>query len=236
MSGPGASVSDMPLVTFKDLCLDAHDVPTIEAFWSRALHLRGEVFDDGSGVLRGDRPGRTVWINPVPEPRTVKGRVHLDLRAPSLDDFAGCRRLSAEGALPWTVLADPEGNEFCVFVDDTRAAGLKDVVVDAADHAAIAAWWHDVWGGTLADDGDGYTHVDDVPGAPVDSFDFVPVPEPKTVKNRVHWDVTLEPGVSVDDLVARGAVLLAPPTPTERWTVMADPEGNEFCVFEPRSA
>jgi hypothetical protein len=225
----------MPLVTFKDLCIDACDVAAIETFWSAALHLDGGRADDDGAVLRGARPGQTVWINAVPEPKTVKGRVHLDLVAASLEPFAGLERVPVDDDVPWTTFLDPEGNELCVFVDTGRAPGLKDVVVDAADHAAIAAWWADVWGGVAVAD-DGYTYVDDIPGAPVDSFDFVPVPEPKTAKNRLHWDVTLEPGVTVDDLVARGAVLLAHPTDTARWTVMADPEGNEFCVFaEPAS-
>lgn len=223
----------MPLVTFKDLCIDADDPAAIAGFWSRALHLEAEVDADGA-VLRGSRPAQTVWVNAVPEPKTVKGRVHLDLVARSLDPFAGLDRVHVDDDVPWTTFLDPEGNEFCVFVGADRAPGLKDVVVDAVDHAAIAAWWVDVWGGTLGD-GDGYTHVDDIPGAPVESFDFVPVPERKTVKNRLHWDVTLEPGVTTADLVARGAALLAPPTDTERWTVMADPEGNEFCAFEPAS-
>jgi hypothetical protein len=226
----------MALVTFKDLCLDANDVSALAGFWSRVLHLDAEILpEDGGGVLRGAARTQTVWINPVPEAREVKSRVHLDVVAPSLEQFAGLTRLTAEGEFPWTTFADPEGNEFCVFVGDRRAPGLKDVVVDAADHAAIAEWWLDVWGGTLGE-GDGYTYLDDVPGAPVESFDFVPVPEPKTVKNRIHWDVTLTEGATVDDLVARGAVVLAPPSDTERWTVMADPEGNEFCVFEPRGA
>jgi hypothetical protein len=120
-----------------------------------------------------------------------------------------------------------------VFVRDKRPPGLKDVVVDSVDHQAVGAWWADVWGGTLGHD-EGYTYLDDIPGAPVKSFDFVPVPEPKTVKNRIHWDVVLEPGATVDDLVAKGATVLAAPTDDTRWTVMADPEGNEFCVFEHR--
>ena len=224
----------MALVTFKDLCLDANDVPALQGFWARALHLDGEVFaDDGSGVLRGASPGQTVWINPVPEPRTTKNRVHLDLVAASLDDFGGLEQVTADADLPWTTFLDPEGNQFCVFVHDRRPPGLKDVVVDSADAASVASWWADVWGGTLVHDESGYSYIDDVPGAPVESFDFVPVPEPKTVKNRLHWDVTLEPGVSVDDLSARGARVLAPPSDDARWTVMADPEGNEFCVFEP---
>jgi predicted enzyme related to lactoylglutathione lyase len=235
VSEAAASVVLMPLVTFKDLCLDANDVPALQGFWARALHLDGEIHDDGSGVLRGESPGRTVWINLVPEPRTVKNRVHLDLMAGSLDDFGGLEQVTAADELPWTTFVDPEGNQFCVFVDDGRPSGLKDVVVDSADPVAISSWWADVWGGTLVHDDSGYSYIDDIAGAPVESFDFVPVPEPKTVKNRLHWDVTLEPGVAVDDLVARGAQVLARPSDDARWTVMADPEGNEFCVFEPSS-
>lgn len=222
----------MPLVTFKDLCIDANNVPVMQAFWSSALGLDGEFFDDdGSAVLRGTRRTQTVWLNLVPEARQAKGRVHLDLIARSLEPFAGCRQLSGEGEFSWTVFADPEGNEFCVFIKSEGPTGLKDVVVDSVDPANIGAWWTHVWGGTIGD-GEDYTYIDDIPGAPVESFDFVPVPEPKTVKNRLHWDVTLEPGITVADLQAVGATVLAEPTQDDKWTVMADPEGNEFCVFE----
>jgi hypothetical protein len=50
------------------------------------------------------------------------------------------------------------------------------------------------------------------------------VPEPKQVKNRVHLDIYGD----ADALMRRGAILVAH---HERWTILADPEGNEFCVF-----
>jgi hypothetical protein len=56
------------------------------------------------------------------------------------------------------------------------------------------------------------------------------VPEPKAAKNRVHWDVTLV-GSTVENLVVAGARLLRAQDDDIRWSVMADPEGNEFCVF-----
>ena len=139
--------------------------------------------------------------------------------------------MTEPGEFSWTTFRDSEGHELCVFEGGERADGLKDVVVDAIDHAAIGAWWADVLGATLASN-DEYSWVDDIPGAPTESFDFVTVPEPKTVKNRVHWDVTLVGDATVDDLVARGASVLLPPGDDRGWTVMADPEGNEFCVFE----
>ncbi|AWB93205.1 VOC family protein [Aeromicrobium chenweiae] len=221
----------MALVTYKALCIDAADVSAVQGFWARTLGYELEELDDGDAVLRGPDPGEEVWVNLVPEPRTVKQRVHLDVRAASLDPFAGLERLSAPDEFAWTVLADPEGGEFCVFTyDEPPAKRLKDVVVDSADPVATSSWWADVIGGELTHEDD-YSHLDDVPGCPLESFDFVPVPEPKTVKNRIHWDVTLVDGATVDDLVGAGATVLAPPADDRRWTVMADPEGNEFCVF-----
>jgi hypothetical protein len=222
----------MPLVTFKAICIDANDVAAVEGFWSSTLGYELQRLDDGDSVLRGAEPGEEVWINLVPEPRAVKQRVHLDVRAASLEPFAGLAQLTGDGEFAWTTFADPEGGEFCVFTyEEPPVQKLKDVVVDAADHLAISRWWADVIGGELGHDGDRYSHLDAIPGSPLESIDFVPVPEPKTVKNRVHWDVTLLPGATVEDLVAAGAAVLRPADDQQRWTVMADPEGNEFCVF-----
>ncbi len=222
----------MPLVTYKDLCLDANDVLATEEFWSGTLRLTGTVGIDGDAVLGGDNPSQTVWINLVPEAKTVKNRVHLDVRATSLEPFAGLEQLSANGEFPWTVFADCEGNEFCVFLGD-EAPGLKDIVVDAVDSTAIADWWGAVWGGVVKHEDSSYSYIEDIPDTPFD-IDFVTVPEPKTVKNRIHWDVTLNPGITVDDVVAAGALVLRTQDDQIGWTVMADPEGNEFCVFAPR--
>lgn len=223
----------MALVTWRALCIDATDVPTTAAFWAGALDWTADPVDaEGDVTLHGHGPGETIEVLSVPEPRTVKQRVHLDLRAESLDRFGGLDRLSEADELPWTVLADPEGGELCVFTYDTPPRHrLKDVVVDAVDHAAIARWWAEVIGGTLTHSDDGYSHLDDIAGSTLESMDFVPVPEPKTVKNRIHWDVTLTPGSTIEDLVAAGASILRAEDDEITWTVMADPEGNEFCVF-----
>ena len=222
----------MALITFKDLCIDAVDPHALGRFWGPVLGLEVETFDDdGDARLHGPDKKQTIWVNTVPEAKTVKQRVHLDIVAASHAPFEGLARLTEPGQYPWTQFADPEGGEFCVFERDSKKAyKLKDVVVDAVDHAAIATWWADVFGAKAIDD-DGYSYVSGIAGLPFGDFDFVPVEEPKTVKNRIHWDVTLTEGATVDDLVARGAQILALPDEENRWTVMADPEGNEFCVF-----
>ncbi len=100
---------------------------------------------------------------------------------------------------------------------------LKDICIDCADPMALAQWWAPVLEYRV------FPHREDVVGAdPIDGVGprvwFNRVPEPKTVKNRVHIDIYGD----VDDLLERGATLLAT---LPRWTVLADPEGNEFCVF-----
>jgi hypothetical protein len=61
------------------------------------------------------------------------------------------------------------------------------------------------------------------------TFDFVPVREPKIGPNRIHWDIAVD---SIQPLVDRGATVLRDRGDDGiEWTVLADPEGNEFCAF-----
>ena len=71
-----------------------------------------------------------------------------------------------------------------------------------------------------------------MPGSSLESVDFVVTTKPKTVGEACPWDVELNEGATVDDLVAKGASVLRLPDDVIHWTVMADPEGNEFCVFD----
>jgi hypothetical protein len=222
----------MATARFKDLCIDATDASVLAPFWGAALGLHVAFQEGGDAVLTSSVPEQTVWINQVPEPRTVKQRVHLDLHAGSVGEIEAldARRLSAEGEFRWTVMADPEGGELCVFVrervPDNR---LYEVVVDCVDPKPVAAWWADVLAGRLAEDEpDLAYYVDQIPGAPFESIVFGAVPEPKMVKNRIHWDVTAE---SARPLINAGASLLRARDDEISWDVLADPEGNEFCVF-----
>jgi hypothetical protein len=67
---------------------------------------------------------------------------------------------------------------------------------------------------------------------------FMPVTDPKTVKNRVHLDLTssaADRDQEIDRLLALGARRVGiGQTGAESWTVLADPEGNEFCVVRPK--
>ncbi|SEC11029.1 hypothetical protein SAMN04489844_1698 [Nocardioides exalbidus] len=223
----------MSPVTWQDLCLDALDVPVMSQFWSRVIGLRiGDPEPPAS--LRGPSERHTVWVNPVDRPRRAKNRTHLDIDCASVSELvalgATVTAPASETGLGWTRMADPEGNDFCAFVRDPAdlaAYRLHGIGVDCKDAEALASWWGELFGADPSQDlEDCWT----LTGIAVDermTLDFNNVPEPRTEPNRVHWDVKGD----VDELLARGATHL---WDQPRWTVLADPEGNEFCVF-PRS-
>jgi hypothetical protein len=219
---------------FKELSLDTSGSgEEAGRFWAAATGCdyvsAGD--PDYAGDVVGAEEGMGIAICPVPEPKTAKNRVHLDLHTDSVETLValGATVLPEQNDEDrWTVLADPEGNELCAFVrgpDEVPAYKVYEMVVDSVDPEAIGRWWADVFGVQLQhQDGKPWTWLEDVPGLTMGAWVFNPVPEPKTVKNRLHWDVYGD----VADFEARGAARLwAMP----RWTVLADPEGNEFCVF-----
>ncbi|TDD15722.1 hypothetical protein E1218_31015 [Kribbella turkmenica] len=221
----------MSVARFKDLCVDVSCPSAMVAFWGRVLGLTSPA--DNPDVLVGDVPEKTIWINRVDEPRTVKQRVHLDVHTGSIDNLlrAGATiRSPATDEQSWTVMEDPEGGEFCGFVrDSVPAYRLLELIVDSAGPQAQARWWAGLVGGDVRSrPGTPYYWLENVPGLPFPYWVFVPVPEPKTVKNRIHWDVTAP---ALQPVLDAGATLLRPKDDEIGWHVCADPEGNEFCVF-----
>jgi Glyoxalase-like domain len=118
------------------LTIDVHDVSLQSSFWSEALGLRIDAGDDGSAKLYPpeDAPPNelTIWLQPVTDGKQEKLRLHLDLRPVDGDVEAEVRRLEDLGASRadvgqtgdegFTVLADPEGNEFCVLHREPRGS------------------------------------------------------------------------------------------------------------------
>jgi len=228
----------MGIARYKDLCIDSGAGESMGRFWSAALGLEF-VPDDGAGSLKGQQPNQRVWLNVVAEQKTAKNRVHLDVHCVAIDELVALGATVLEpqtGDRGWTVMADPEGGEFCAFVrspDRLPDYRLYELAVDSVEPRQIASWWADVFGAKLCGSPDkDWWWLEDAPGMPFDGWSFAPVPEPKVVKNRVHWDVLVD---SVDDLLASGAMLLRGPVPNEDWSIMADPEGNEFCAFVTRA-
>jgi hypothetical protein len=221
----------MAIATYDSLCIDAVDAAVLGRFWAAALDLELEVLDDGDAKLTGPTKAHDVWVNRVPEPLTVKQRVHLDIRAESPDDIEALGATVVDrDSFPWVVMKDPEGGELCVF--GLRAGGgpgLMEIGIDTGpDHGQIAQWWARVLGVEAKEHEHGYSYLEDIPNFPYEEIVFVPVPEPKSGKNRIHLDVTT---ADVQLLLDAGATLLRSPDDTISWHVLTDPDGNEFCAF-----
>jgi len=118
------------------------------------------------------------------------------------------------------------------------ATRLHSVVFDATDHVALARWWSDAvgWPVAVADDDEAALLAPE--GSGLSWLVFVPVAEPKVAKNPVHLDLASASAegqaATVDRLVRAGARRVDIGQGDVPWVVLADPEGNELCVLEPR--
>ncbi len=239
------------------LVIDANDPAKLARFWSAALGW--EIADEAADEVDVWPPGFSypearalplVFVR-VPEPKTAKDRVHLDLATQSAEHQAAVvarlRDLGAtpadvgQGDVPWVVLADPEGNEFCVLeprpvYSDTGPVAA--VVVDSPDPAAVAAFWQLAAGWVPGSEWKDSFAALRSPEGIGPYLEFVRVTDPKTVKDRIHPDVAPRPGqdhaAAVRALTDAGAVLVDIGQGEVTWTVLADPQGNEFCVLSPR--
>lgn len=105
------------------------------------------------------------------------------------------------------------------------------ITFDTADAVGLAAWWARQTGGTVSDESEGWfvTVTSDGP-----TLGFQRVDDPTPGKNRLHLDLSVEDRVAtVAALLADGATCVAEhDMGTFRWTVMADPDGNQFCIAQ----
>jgi predicted enzyme related to lactoylglutathione lyase len=233
--------------------VDAADPAALARWWAEALGWAITLEEPGEVDVeppRPDDPGVPLVFLRVPDPKVTKNRVHLDLRSADADDQAArvarLTRLGArpadvgQGDVPWVVLADPEGNELCVLDPRDEYAGtgaVAAIVVDAADPAALARFWSEAAGWPVLET-TGWSASLRAPSGAGPFLELIQVPDPKRVKNRLHLDVAPYRGDDHAAEVARLRALGATPADVGQgevtWVVLADPEGNEFCVLSPR--
>jgi predicted enzyme related to lactoylglutathione lyase len=233
--------------------MKANDDSALGAFWAEALGW--SVSSEGPGVTNLE-PESFVYPDPAavcidliasPEPKTVKNRVHVDLAARSaahqaelvtrLQDLGATLADIGQGDVPWTVMADPEGNEFCVLDSLYEETGpIATVVVDCADPRVMARFWGEAMDWTVHKVTDEAAVLRSAKGVGP-YLQFLRTPDVKTVWNRVHLDIRPYPGDDPQAEAARLQTLGATPIdlgPNDvSWTVLADPESNEFCLLAP---
>jgi Glyoxalase-like domain len=109
-------------------------------------------------------------------------------------------------------------------------SGVAALAIDCRQPEELARWWSRLLGGPVEVDEHGATLQ-----APGLTIDFNRVPEPKTVKNRLHLDLrSIDLAVATEQAVALGATRADDIYDGGRWQVLRDPEGNEFCLLRPR--
>ena len=112
-------------IRLRHIVVDAHDLPRLARFWARALGWKVLSERENEIVIgTGETAPAGMCLMPVTDPKTVKNRVHLDPTSSAADRDQEIDRLLAlwarragigqADAESWTVLADLEGNEFCV--------------------------------------------------------------------------------------------------------------------------
>lgn len=242
-----------------EIAVDAADPGRLAQFWAAALGW--EVLDEDpdetevaavapAGFRYPDPAALPLAFVPVPEPKAAKNRVHLDLATQSAEqmtaEVARLRDLGARPAdigqhdVPWVVLADPEGNEFCVL--DPRPmhrdiGAVAAVAVDCADPVSLARFWERAAGCVRIRSEAGWEQLRS-PDGTGPFLEFLQVPDRKTVKNRMHLDVAPAQGddqaLEVRRLQEAGAAAVDIGQGDVSWTVLTDPEGGEFCVLTPR--
>jgi len=233
------------------LCFDANDPLRLLRFWAGVLGWEAaENPQDGIALVPSDDTGFGIRFLSTQKQKAGPNQMHFDLTSTSLEDqrqtvarslALGARHIDI-GQRPeegHVVLADPEGNEFCVIEPGNRfLADCGFIGALACDGSQdVGYFWSEALGWPLVWDQDQETAIRSPRGGPKITWGGRPQLA-KTGKNRLHFDlappVSGDQQVEIDRLVTLGAKASDIGQGELSPVVMADPDGNEFCVLTPR--
>jgi catechol 2,3-dioxygenase-like lactoylglutathione lyase family enzyme len=231
--------------------IDANDPRALARFW--AAVLAWDVVDSGDkGVLlRGDA-AYGLRLVPSAAPKAGRTRMHFDLTSTSAEDQARIVEralriggshydVGQRGDEGHVVLADPEGNEFCVIEPENRfLAGCGAIgALNCEGTRATGGFWTAALGWPLVWDQDEETAVQSPLGGSKATWSGPPLfPKPPTGRNRLRFELAVDREASLDDEVARllgfGAALADGPADRPDELTMTDPDDNEFHLVAAR--
>jgi hypothetical protein len=233
------------------LGFDAIDAPGLARFWAGVLGREITHEPEDLIVLTpNDDTGLRIEFSATQVPKTAQNQMHFDLTsatpeqqqqtvAKALD--LGARHIDI-GQRPeetHVVLADPEGNEFCVIAaGNSFLAGCGFLGAVACDGSQeVGYFWSQALGWPLVWDQDQETAIRSPDGGPKITWGGPPL-KPKTEKRRLHFDLSpaadSDQHSEVERLISLGATRTNIGQGKVSWVVMADPDGNEFCVLRQR--
>lgn len=233
------------------VCFEASEPLRLARFWSGVLGWEMiDDPDDGIMLLPSDDTGFRIRFLPSRDRKTGQNRMHFDLTSTSLEDQQqtvtrslelGARHIDI-GQTPeegHVVLADPEGNEFCViepgnkFLADCGFIGA--LACDGSQE--VGYFWSAALGWPLVWDQDQETAIRSPHGGPKITWGGPPV-APKTGRNRLRFDLAPTAAgdrrAEVDQLLSLGAARTDTGQGEGSAVAMTDPDGNEFGVLTPR--
>ncbi|MFI6962694.1 VOC family protein [Streptomyces sp. NPDC050255] len=232
------------------ICFNATRPTGLARFWSGVLGWESASAPEaGVAILPPDPAGFRIRFLPGQEPKTGQNRAHFDLTSATPEDqrqtVDRALELGAEhidvGQLPedgHVVLADPDGNEFCVieagnkFLADTGVIGALacDGTQEVGYFWSKALRWPLVW------DQDQETAIQSPHGGTKLTWGGPPV-APKTGTNRLYFELALpadaDSDAEIDRLISLGATRAGISKNEGDTILMLDPDGNEFSVRRP---
>jgi hypothetical protein len=231
------------------LCFDANAPLLVARFWGGVL--RWEMADDAEGgveLVPTDDTGFRLRFLPSDEKKTGQNYMHFDLTSNLEPQQQTVERVLSLGARHidigqrpdegHVVLADPEGNEFCVIEAGNKFLAECGFVgaVACIGTQEVGYFWSEALGWPLVWDQDQETAIRSPRGGPKITWGGQPR-VPRTAKDRLHFDLAPEGDqqAEVDRLVSLGASRADVGQGDVSRAVLADPDGREFGVLAPPS-